>query len=315
MTQALSGDLKALEDYRQEVLAKRRKGWGVLGIAFLICALVGLVAASIEPIAGLAGVVGFVIAAVVVHNKYFGSGTAIYKHEYKSRIIGGMTKVLEPQMGYHPSRGLPESWFHTSGLYSGDVDRYNSEDLFEGRIGSTSLWFAEVHAEDKRTRTDSKGRRETYYVTIFKGLLVVADFHKDFKSDLLVTPDFAEKTFGWFGRKMQKLGGNLQRMENPDFEKAFVVRGSDAVESRYILTPDMQERLLALRGRLGGDLRVAFRNSHVFMGIPNDDDWFEPDWNQPASSPHQMRQFLSQMATCFRIVEDLDLNTRIWTKH
>ena len=78
-------------------------------------------------------------------------------------------------------------------------------------------------------------------------------------------------------------------MENPEFEKAFVVRGTDAVEARYILTPDMQERLLALRGRLGADVRFAFRESHVFMGIPNDEDWFEPDWNQPAESPGQMQ--------------------------
>jgi hypothetical protein len=311
---ALSPDLEALEAYRQDLLAQRRKGWAVLGISFLISALTGLAAAAIEPLAGLVGVLGFAISAAVIHHKYFGSHTAVYEYEYKRRIIGGMTRVLEPSMGYHPERGLPESWFHTSGLYSGDVDRYHSEDLFEGRIGSTNLWFAEVHAEDKRTRTDSKGRRKTYYVTIFKGLLVVADFHKDFRSDLLVTPDFAEKTFGWFGRKLQKLGGDVQRMENPEFEKAFVVRGPDPVEARYILTPDMQERLLSLRGRLGADVRFAFRNSHVFMGIPNNDDWFEPDWNQPASSPGQMRLFLSQMATCFRIVEDLDLNTRIWTK-
>ena len=60
LTQALSGDLKALEDYRQEVLAKRRKGWGVLGITFLICALAGLVAARFDalsmimPLDGLA---------------------------------------------------------------------------------------------------------------------------------------------------------------------------------------------------------------------------------------------------------------------
>lgn len=314
LAQSLSGDIQALENYRQDLLAQRRKGWGVLGVAFLICALLGLLAAMIEPMACLVGVLGFAITAIVVHCKYFGSRPAVYQYEYKKRIIGGMTKVLEPQMGYHPERGLPENWFHTSGLYSGDVDRYSSQDLFEGRIGSTNLWFAEVHAEDKRTRTDSKGRRQTYYVTIFRGLLVVADFHKDFRSDLLVAPDFAEKTFGWFGRKLQKLGGNVQRMENPEFEQAFVVQGTDAVEARYILTPDMQERLLSLRGRLGGDLRVAFRNSHVFMGIPNDADWFEPNWNEPASSLRQMRTFLSQMAACFRIVEDLDLNTRIWTK-
>ncbi|NIP92937.1 MAG: DUF3137 domain-containing protein, partial [Akkermansiaceae bacterium] len=63
--------------------------------------------------------------------------------------------------------------------------------------------------EDKRTRTDSKGRTQTYWVTIFKGLLVVADFHKHFKSEVTVMPDFAESAFGRIGRFFQKLGGDL----------------------------------------------------------------------------------------------------------
>ena len=217
-------------------------------------------------------------------------------------------------MAYHPERGLPETWFRASGLYSGDIDRYSCEDLFEGRIGKTSLWLSEVHAEDKRRRTNSKGRSETYWVTIFRGLLVVADFHKHFRSEVIVTPDFAESTFGRLGRMFQKLGGNLEQMENPEFEKAFVVRASDPIESRYVLTPDMQERMLALRGRLNNDVRFAFRQSHVYMTIPNQDDWFEPRLEHAAHDHGQMSRFLGQMAACFQIVEDLNLNTRIWTK-
>ena len=181
-------------------------------------------------------------------------------------------------------------------------------------MGKTQIWFSEVHAEDRRTRTDSKGRSQTYYVTIFKGLFVVADFHKEFRSELAGLPDVAERNFGWFGRKLQKLGGNLQGMENPEFERAFVVRGKDAVEARYILTLDMQERLLALRQRLGDDVRFAFKESHVFRMFSNSDDWFEPDLKVPADHRHQMRGFLGQMACCFNVVEELNLNTRIWTK-
>ncbi len=87
--------------------------------------------------------------------------------------------------------------------------------------------------ESFRQKILIKGRTETYWVTIFKGLLVGADFHKHFKSEVIVTPDFAESTFGRLGRMFQKLGGNLEEMENPEFEKAFVVRATDPIESRY----------------------------------------------------------------------------------
>ena len=61
-------------------------------------------------------------------------------------------------------------------------------------------------------------------------------------------------------------------MENPDFEKAFVVRATDPVEVRYILTPDMQLRLLSLRSRVSKDIRISFRRSHVFITLPHEEN-------------------------------------------
>jgi hypothetical protein len=314
LVEKLAPDLRVLESFRQKILIKRRKGYQVLLLAGLLCLAVGGAGLVLAPPFVLVGVIPFLVTAIVVKSKYFGKDRAGYENEYKKRVIGGITRTMEPGMSYFPERGLPESWFHASGLHRGDVDRYSSEDLFEGRIGKTSMWLSEVHAEDKRTRTDSKGRTKTYWVTIFKGLLVVADFHKHFKSEVIVTPDFAESTFGRLGRMFQKLGGNLEEMENPEFEKAFVVRATDPIESRYILTPDTQERMLALRGRLNEDVRFAFRSSHLYMTIPNKDDWFEPMLSRPAHDPGQMTSVLAQMSSCFQIVEDMNLNTRIWTK-
>ena len=76
----------------------------------------------------------------------------------------------------------------------------------------------------------------------------------------------------------------------------------------------MQKRMLALRTRLGKDLRFAFKGSEVFIAIPSTKDWFEPKLSQIASSPRQVRGLLNQLLACFEIVEDLNLNTRIWTK-
>ncbi len=72
--------------------------------------------------------------------------------------------------------------------------------------------------------------------------------------------------------------------------------------------------MLALRGRLNEDVRFAFRSSHLYMTIPNKDDWFEPRLSRPAHDPGQMTSVLAQMSSCFQIVEDMNLNTRIWTK-
>ncbi|MFT6863434.1 MAG: hypothetical protein ACJAVK_001995 [Akkermansiaceae bacterium] len=110
------------------------------------------------------------------------------------------------------------------------------------------------------------GKGAARYRAIFKvGFL--AKLIKAVEPEMTYVP---ERHFGWFGEKLQKLGGNLQKMVNPEFEKMFLVRGADAVEARYLLTPSMQERLVDLRKRLGEGLGVVFRDSHVWLAILKD---------------------------------------------
>ena len=261
-------------------------------------------------IGGLAALIG----GIVVYSKYFSGGKAEYRSLFKTQLITKLVRWVEPGMNYDPYRGLSEGMFQASQLYRKRPDRYASEDLIHGMIGKTSLMFSEVHAEERYTTTDSKGNTQTKWRDIFRGILVCADFHKEFRSTVAVMPDFAERTFGFLGKKLQKLGGNVQRMENPEFEQMFVVRGSDPIETRYILTPSMQERLVALRQRVGDGLRIVFYDSHVWLAIPNRDNWFEGNLWQSADDRNQARMLLGQLRSAFEIVEELDLNTRIWTK-
>ena len=68
--------LRALEAFRLEVLAKRSKGWGMLGVSLLIAAIAGLALGAAEPPLALIAALGFLIAAGVIHHKFFGTGAA-----------------------------------------------------------------------------------------------------------------------------------------------------------------------------------------------------------------------------------------------
>lgn len=94
----------------------------------------------------------------------------------------------------------------------------------------------------------------------------------------------------------------------------FVVRGSVPVETRYILTPAMQERLIALRQRVAADLRVVFYDSHVWLAIPNKENWFEGNLWSSAHDRGQAISLMVQLRCVFQIVKELVLNTLIWTK-
>jgi len=264
--------LNQLEDGRQKALLKIRQGWKRI----ILCILITLVIMGFLFVGlGMAQfpnkisaflftpVLVCIIFCIVTYHNYIRGHSQAYQAIYKKEVIGGIAHLLHPGMQYNPTQGISENTFKQAGLYTDNIDRYSYEDLFAGRVGKTEIMFSEVHVQDKRRRTDSKGRNTTYWVTIFKGLFLIADFHKNFSGWLIIKPDFAESSFGWFGRKIQGFNPNLIRLENPDFERAFVVYGSDQVEARYILTPDMQERLLTLRNTYGTDIRLSLQNSQV----------------------------------------------------
>jgi hypothetical protein len=314
--ESVSQEVEALERVRIGILETRAEGSKKVGLVVAGAFLTSLVVMIPSDIGAglLAGLPVALIGGAIVHHLYFGKGAAHYRVMFKVGFLAKLVKAVEPRMDYTPEKGISEEVFMESELFKARPDRYSCEDLIHGMIGDTKVMFSEVHAETKHTSTNANGNRTTHWKTLFEGVFFIADFHKEFRSPVTVMPDVAEKHFGWMGKKMQKLGGGLQTLENPEFEKCFVVRGADAVETRYILTPSMQERLLALRGRLGKELRVGFRDSHVWLAIPNGTDWFEGNLKMPAGDRSQTMMLLGQLRSCFQIVEELDLNTRIWTK-
>ena len=312
-------DVEKLEVWRRELRARNREGKQILATSVLVAVLWFFAMKALLPGDGLflavvMPLLGLLVMWFLVDSRCFKFGETDYQREFKKRVVGVLLAALAPEMRLEPQAGLGRDWFMASRLFASRPDRYGSEDLFSGRVGKTDLKFCEVHAEEKRRQTDSNGRSKTYYVTTFRGILLVADFNKHFRSWVTVMPDVAERYFGFLGQKLQELGGDVQRMESAEFEDLFVARGPDAVESRYLLTLAMQERLVALRRRLGVDFRLSLHDSRLWLAFPQISNWFEGDWRLPADDRAQMREILNQMRWCVQIVEELDLNTRIWTK-
>jgi hypothetical protein len=103
-------------------------------------------------------------------------------------------------------------------------------------------------------------------------------------------------------------------MEDPEFEAEFVVYGTDQVEARYVLSTSMLRRILEIRRRWATDVRLAFLESHVYLTIAQAQDWFEPNVYRSARDPHQIQELADQIALCLHLVDELNLNTRIWSK-
>ncbi len=146
---------------------------------------------------------------------------------------------------------------------------------------------------------------------------MIADFHKNFHGHTIVLPDTAEKIFGFLGKKMQSWNftrDEVVHVENAEFEKEFVVYSNDQVEARYILSISMLQRILDLKKKYNTNIYLSFINSKVFVAIQHNNNLFEPAFKESITNTDYIRKFYTELASCLSIVDDLSLNTRIWSK-
>jgi hypothetical protein len=243
--------------------------------------------------------------------------TKDFKSNFKNRVIRPVIQYVSSDLSYAPNGTISRSEFESSTLFTQGVDRFKGEDFIEGIIDKTQIRFSELHAEYKTTSTDSKGNTRTSWHTIFKGLFFVADFNKHFQGRTVVLPDSAEKLFGRLGQKFQSMNmsrDDLVKLEDPEFEKEFVVYATDQVEARYILSPALMRRILEFKRRLKVPVHIGFVNSNLYMALSIKKNMFEPRIMRSILDFEMVREYLEDLILAVGIVEDMNLNTRIWTK-
>lgn len=246
----------------------------------------------------------------------------------RSAILEPVVTFWDPSFRYQPLGSIARAEFEASRLFAGEgIDTYSGEDLVSGRHGATDFRFCEVHAK----RVTRRGRR-TETRTVFDGLFFVADCNKDFRGQTLVLPDAAERALGSLGRAFQSLashgaGMQLVELECPEFERAFVVRTTDPVEARYLLSPGLMQRIRTFSENTGSKLRIGFLAGRVYVALPLETDLFSARGalGVPkalrglvgASAPltlDDVRRWGGELLFATGIVDELDLNTRIWSK-
>jgi hypothetical protein len=306
--------LEPLETERKQVLGRVQR-------AGLVTGLVTLAATAVTSVLGPHPALGLIplILGGIIFPILYGRITKPYVSNFKRNYIGHIVKYIDPSLSYDPLGSIPESSYWQSQIFLTNPDRYHGEDLVTGMVGKTAIQFSEVHSEYRRETRDSKGNRRTEWVTIFRGIFFVADFNKDFHGTTVVLPDIAEMFLGkLLGQMLQSWNigrtGDLVRLEDVTFEKQYVVYSTDQIEARYILSPALMSRIMEYKARTSRQVFLSFVASNVYVAIWNDKDLFEPKLTKTVMDPQLAERYLDDLMLAIRIVADLDLNTRIWTK-
>lgn len=318
-------------------LKEKGKKERLIGILLYIVAatiIVFLMSIGGEFFIGL-GVIVLIVAGIFVFFRVTKSN-AEYHALFKRTVIGPLAHNIitqaelkqtgsrhEQRISYEPDNKLPKSWLTRSQLFNTSYDDYSGEDYFEGQLGLTEFKFSEVKLTDTETSTDSDGHTTTSTVTVFDGLLFVADFKKDFNGFTVV------ETCSLGNRKgAAKLIGNVitslksstslknavkVQLENEEFNQTFSVRSNDEIEARYILSSKMIDMLLDFKKSHNYDIAISFSESHMFIAISSRRNFFD-EGIVKKNGEYNVETVYEDLVFLFSIIEHFELNNRIWSK-
>ena len=154
LTQSLSPTLQSLEQKRKE-LKKQGQSTGIWvgGVVFVIVS-----AFSVYINAALIGVGIAAGLALLAYYSCVNAKSQELSSYYKQKVIAQVLQSFCDNAIFTPEEGIKEGIFRSCGLFT-SPDRYHTEDLIQGRVGKTDFSCAEVHAEERKTRVNSKGQR------------------------------------------------------------------------------------------------------------------------------------------------------------
>jgi hypothetical protein len=246
---------------------------------------------------------------------WFTPKTKDLKRRFKEDVISKMVTFVDASLRYEPNNGIHQREYELSKIFLQRVDRFMCDDLVSGKLGETAIRFSEVHTQ-RRDQSGSGNEKRIEWQTLFKGIFFIADFNKHFHGQTVVLTDQAESMFGSLGTMFQKLNQSrdtLIKLEDPEFEKAFAVYGTDPVEAHYILSPALMQRIMELRKKSYG-VQLSFIDSRVFIAMPIKENLFEAPIFDSLLNYLRLSKYNDHLMLAASVVEDLNLNTRIWSK-
>lgn len=251
---------------------------------------------------------------------YIALGAVIYKflvhdytYEFKMSVIKPLVHAIDGTLLYSPETHVSDYYFEHSELFE-KPDKLGGNDYVKGQIDGINIQFSDIHAQKKER--SSKGRE--HWNTLFQGLFIVADFNKHFNGKTVVLPDSAQSTFGdVIGHWLQSNNmtrDELVKMDDPAFEKEFVVYSTDQVEARYILSNSLMKKLLAFKEKSDHEVHISFVGTHIYMAISYNKDLFEPSIFRSLLDYKIAMEYVKTLHLAISVVEELKLNQKLWSK-
>lgn len=225
----------------------------------------------------------FALIVVVVPPVYLFSNQS---HQARSRRDAVFSNLVEdvgarvlPGASFGPRPGAQSVWaaIDGSGIFSKIAEECDTIRLVSGAARLDSLVFAEVRlfrvtgrVRHRIDRNDPK-QPQPREIDVFRGLFIAFDRATAVRSATFVDP----KRVGVSIAARDAL--DPVPLDDPDFERAYRVTGSDPEEGRALLSPAARAGLLRLKELAGRPVHLSIAGPRVSMAIEFGRPLFAPD--------------------------------------
>ncbi len=294
--QKLKKNISILEIYRLENVRKlkRKLIWSFVFIPFFLGSF----------ITGHGVIIFFLMLPTlviwgVIYQKLFEMNKYL-RYNYKKYILQKAIGFYFNDFEYIERQKIAKQVLTESQLFPQYISYIEGEDFMRFTIGKVQLMFSEVAVY--------KGKSQI----VFNGVFVTSSFNKYFSSETFV---IARKSSTFLQRIKKQLLKNLKEVHLEDvvFSKKFQTLSNHQTEARYILTPQMMSRLVHYSNKLKKDISLSFVQNRLYCSIPISKDLFEPTLLKPIDFESVFKS-IEPVIMFTDIVNDLELNLRIWSK-
>ena len=234
------------------------------------------------------------------------------QYEFKTKILPRIIDFISPQATYVMHGHVDYAELIASGMFTDANYEITGNDMIVGRYRGVPYQFCDLNVEVKR-RISRDDDDPTY---AFCGQYFVARFNKSFVSPVYIMPRtgitgfFRDNSASVY---IQGTGEKIQ-LEDPEFMKMFNVYGKDQIESRYILTPSLMERIKQLAIQTKGQYYISFYENRITVANNSGKNTLEMKSGKSlaANDYEVLVGFYNELKDEFSIIEDLKLNIKIW---
>ena len=239
--------------------------------------------------------------------------TRQYTKIYKSEVVGEIINIyFNNTIKFEHRQQIGKLTFEESKLYK-SPNKYDGEDKLKGLLHELPFECSEITAIHRVRKNDG-----TYRDTdIFSGLFIAIEFNKIIKNPTIVkiknAGSFINSILGNSNLNSSVKGMDKIELDNPEFRDKYDIYSFDEVESRYVLTQALMERMLILSNSFGLT-EYSFVGNKMYIAVETDENFFESHLDTSLNNISEVVRYIEIIEDIGSIVDVLKIDEYLWSK-